>query len=349
MDLAAMAKNKDKFEKAVENMNSKLSEATGFDFGPDFFSLFELRKNASSGYDIHFLDQDLKQKDKMFMLVDLENYTSSYRRGLKIFLVGEAFKQAVKFIPIPFAAQLLGAVTSRWFSLYKLQIRQHEDALLELVNNAELGDKFSPAIAFSPEERFRVGTYISDFALSKMSLFSRLFKSKKVAWKKTLTSDLNEQIGSKAWLSEHNFNSATFGPWYSRGTRAKDENKIFVLSEQHLFTKRPIIAVDYDHPEYEIIKRNVIEAGDFALEFISIPVPFAGTLLDSVYSYLLTKPVGRAKGWEARLASYGLNEGEPGLWNDEVRMLYERRMNPFELDRKAELELVTKRRKALGI
>ena len=131
----------------------------------------------------------------------------------------------------------------------------------------------------------------------------------------------------------------------------QERKKLFILSRNFLSGSRPVTVIDYNEPESIRIGRNFADYGQQLLDIIDLPVPFVGSGLRLIYKYLVDRPIEKAKKYEARLTSHLLQRISRGelKWENELRILYGQRLNPFMLSRSEEIELIEHRKEHLGL
>lgn len=350
MDLASMSGRADKFAKVEAKTVERLNEFLELNIKRSLFDYFEfVKREDGKGYDLYFVvperdyvSQDLSLRPKK--IADLRNPKKSFLKSFGLIAVEQGLKQLLGFIPVPIVADILDVAVGRWFNLMEQQEEAHHAYTLELLDQTMAGAQNSPLSSFDEDTLYTVGEYLVG---QQASWFKILFKGKGGQYENYVEKRDATSEESMSWLSSHDYQVTALTDWFALGEK-EGKKRLFLLSEQYQLSKHPLTGMNYTRPELEIVWRHLVEAGSVAIDLIPIPVPFASSALDMIYSYFLQDPIENAQEQEARFRAW-ISLQTQGDWSAESQHMLARRLNPFELSPEAEAELIARRRAKLGI
>ena len=111
-----------------------------------------------------------------------------------------------------------------------------------------------------------------------------------------------------------------------------------------LLQKKPRSCLNYSYPKRKRARRTLIHIGESILELIPISTPGVSMALNLIYDFLIKKGETDSKIWESRLLSQFRLDNQNGKWNHEIELLYDQKLNPFDLTLQEVKEFLNKMR-----
>jgi hypothetical protein len=202
----------------------------------------------------------------------------------------------------------------------------------------------------TPEQRDKAGVYILSH---EASIFSQIFSPlDRKGFHERLADEAITARLNQLWAENNEVPLSPLSLMFGLGDEEQANegmDYIYVMGGRKRFQTRPFIAVDYINPSLERVKRNFLKAlGESINTIIISNVPGANFILSTIYEMFVMDNVKKAELWEARLASQ-LHLAPGDHYEDEIRILYGQRINPFELNFHEEREFIARARALLGI
>lgn len=340
-----------------EEFKAKLAQAeqgtAGTDpepvFGKDLLHQFEFTQNPDGSYKMLWRPNTFFS-DKPYKIADL----MAPKEGMYISLAVDAVKlvinQAIGLVQPQIVGALLSTILDRVFRYHYLLRNSHQEMALELIHAAEEGSPSSFKI-LSADQRKAAAIYIY-YARTKLSTVWRwLFSTPEGKWQSSMDDAKSFSAKSLTWLDKHKFTYTLLNARYAVVTAPTGEKFMELLSRRKPQKLGPEVSVNYGDPTAIQKYRIFMEVLDTGVAFGTQFIPTIGGLVQDVYEYFVDDPIQDTKLMEARLTAH-LEERdltEQGNWTKELLILDGQRINPFEMTRQDSDNLISNRKKALGI
>jgi hypothetical protein len=335
------------FHRKLKKVQKDIGEIFDID-ASHLLDQLSFQRNAQGHYDLRLLPvSSLAPNEQPDKVVDLVRYQSSFGYALLYLVIKEGLMNVSSAIPQPVVAAIVRYAVVRWFELYEEQISFHRFRAFEYVNAAEREEP-SPFAFMSPQERAKAGVYILSH---ESSIFHTIFKKRDEAYfYDSIKTELMTVRKNTEWTTARNLTLTSISSLFYYGDDAKTPDMDYMLSMggHPRFPKQPFIAVNYNKPQAERLKRNLLKSLYDILQAVPMPFPGMSALLSMIYDILIMDDIRDAMRWEARLVST-LNMSKTKDYSKEIELIYSQRVNPFEFDHDEEKVFVQRSKAYLGL
>ncbi|MEE2742285.1 MAG: hypothetical protein VYD54_00160, partial [Bdellovibrionota bacterium] len=323
-------------------LGNLLKKYWGIPLNDDFLSKLRWEKK-DKGYALYF-NFEKGSLSRPRKIVDFVRWRAGLGRALAKLLVKEVTIQLGGLIPG--VGPLLKVSLRRWFDFQDEQMGLHRYAFLEYLNAAQRGESLASIGLLSKRERIKAAVHIESH---QSNIFFKILKLRNARWwKKEVEKEVKRNIQSQSYLLKKNYEFEKIGKLFARGFRFKNNKKnehLFLMGLHPLLGKKPVSCLNYQFPYRKRARRQLIHIGETLLELIPIEITGVSMALNLVYDFLIKKGETDSKIWESRLLGQLRLDNQNEKWNHEMELLYEQKLNPFELSFKEEKIFLSKMRR----
>ena len=311
------------------------------------FEQLEFRRNANGSYNLtlsplsHLVPNE--QPDKV---VDFMRYKSTFGYAFLYLAIKTALTNLSSAIPQPVVAALIKYAVHRWFELYEEQLSFHRFKAYENLSAAEKEDP--SAFSFlSPDQRAQGAVYVLSH---EGSIFHTIFQPRDEAYfRQSINHEINMVKKNVEWTQQRNLNLKPLSSlFYLAEDDAKSQSYMLIMGGQARFHHAPFLAVNYNRPGNERIKRNFFKSIYDVLVAVPMPFPGMNSLMEVLFDAFIMDDVRDGIRWDARLASL-LSRIPNKDYSRELEWIYAQRVNPFEFDLDEERVFVERSKGYLGL
>ena len=331
------------FKKKWSKLDNLLQKYWGVSLKKDI--LGSLRwSQTQDGHALSFVPES-SSSSRPRKIVDFIRWRESFGRALARLLIKEITIQIGSLLPG--IGPVLKLSLRRWFNFEEEQMGLHRYAFLEYLNATERGNRIASFDLLSTRERTKAAVHIE---AHQSNIFFKIFKLRNARWwKKEVSKEMKRNNQSEDYLIKKDYDLERISDLFSRGTRfkrGKKQEHLFLMALHPLFIKKPVSCLNYQFPYRKRAKRQLINIGKNILDLIPIQTPGVSMALNMIYDFLIKTGDDNAKIWESRLLSQFRLDNQNGKWNHEIELMYEQKLNPFELNLKEEKIFLSKMKSA---
>jgi hypothetical protein len=280
----------------------------------------------------------------------------SQKEGLVIVLLMEAMRfagnQLVGQIPVPALSNLFALAMGRILR-FSNEIRTvRQSMLLEMIDHAQdvadglTHDPETPFLKWTDEQRFWAMSYIYYARSSWTSALEWIFKTPGQYWAKDRQEALNRAEAIKQNYQQKAQSLEALGLRYAFDPEAQ---QLLLSAREPHRDGTAYVGVDLMRPRRIYIQRSLLLASSIVSEYALSFIPWIGGLLHSLYGQFIDRPLRISGVWEARMEAYLEHRSDAERWKNALQILSYQRVNPMELSRAGQEQLIRRRLEALGV
>ena len=320
-----------------------LEKYWGISLERDLLSRLRWQK-TENGYELTFLPSTYRDyPSRPRKIVDLVRWRASLGDALARLLVKEVTIQISGVIP--HIGPLFKLSLRRWFNFQEEQLKLHRYAFLEFLNATQRGESIDSFEALTKRDVIKAAVHIE---ANEVNILYKILKLRNARWwKKEVVKEQTRSIQSENYILKRGGSFTKIGNLFAKGTitkRGKETEHLFLMALHPLLRKKPRSCLNYSYPRRKKARRTLIHIGESILELIPIDIPGVSFALNLIYDFLIKKGEDDSKVWESRLISQFRLDNQNGKWNHEMELLYDQKLNPFELSLQEESEFLKKMR-----
>jgi hypothetical protein len=321
----------------------------------EFLEQFELTKSEAGLFEMSWSPvavMPVGYVSKPKKISDIKCPKCSFFADLKWKLFKDAVGRMIKAVNVPVVQAMLKVASERFFHFQKLQVRTHENMVLEMLNDLkEQGGAFPPS-SLTPAEQFRSIESISYAQTSIMGAYKYIWQDPYDQWEKLIRKGEALSVKNADWFADNDVDAKFMSSRFAI-TQIENKERLHLMSLRKPNKKQgPLVAVDTLNPTKEARRRTVIEiltpAVIFSANFLSLPL--VGSALEWLWGHFVSGPVDKARVYEGKLtAQLEQRASSENNWAQELAILDAQRVNPMMRSRASMMELIAKRRAKLGL
>jgi hypothetical protein len=290
-------------------------------------------------------------------VIDLQGRFSSYNRSLTWASSTMLAKQLTRVIPVPILNGVIYAGFERFFNLLEVLYLDRHAMALTLVLEALDGNESSPFYEVLTEAQLHDAViYLRRSSTMLSDLIYQGFSNKWKVADKYIKYVQKTREESLAYLLKDGYKVYPFeSSYYALGLKRNEKGdltkfKIFSLIKKKYFGKRPHEVVNYLNPNKERRKRNIFEAILVGTAFVpGVTVFYKELFIREIHRRDMAEAGFRTHMNHSREELLHIFETE-GFSSKEAKslvtmaydMIYDREMNPVDIEYKEELLYVNK-------
>ncbi len=320
-----------------------LEKYWGISLERDLLSRLRWQK-TEKGYELTFLPSAYKDyPSRPRKIVDFVRWRASLGHALARLLVKEVTIQIAGVIP--HIGPLFKLSLRRWFNFQEEQLKLHRYALLEFLNAAQRGEIIDSFETLTKRELTKAAVHIE---ANEVNILYKILKLRNARWwKKEVRKEETRSFQSENYLLKRGASFTKIGQLFAKGKikkRGRETEHLFLMALHPLLQKKPRSCFNYSYPRRKKARRILIHIGESILELIPINTPGVSFALNLLYDFLIKKGEDDSKTWESRLVGQFRLDNQNGKWNHEIELLYDQKLNPFELSLQEERKFLSKMR-----
>ena len=321
-----------------------LEKYWGISLERDLLSRLRWQK-TEKGYELTFLPSTYRDyPSRPRKIVDFVRWRASLGHALARLVVKEVTIQIAGAIPQ--IGPLFKLSLRRWFNFQEEQLKLHRYALLEFLNATQRGESIDSSFeVLTKRDITKAAVHIE---ANEVNILYKILKLRNARWwKKEVEKEQIRAIQSENYILKERGSFTKIGNLFAKGSitkRGKTTEHLFLMALHPLLRKKPTSCFNYSYPRRKKVRRTLIHIGESILELIPIDIPGVSFALNLIYDFLIKKGEDDSKIWESRLLNQFRLDNQNGKWNHEIELLYDQKLNPFELSLQEEERFLRKMR-----